>query len=106
MVGSVQNPRLHLVERQRGKAHLIGRGLPVDKGFRQGGGEHFLRMQGGCLDKIPKHIVVLDLKALHPGLRDKVALHGGNNRAPLVAQLAGIIQLRVIAAGDKSAVPR
>ena len=61
-------------------------------------------MRGGDLDKVPQHIVVLDLEGIHAGLFGIGLLQLRDDRAPFVPQGAGLIQRRVTALGDKPAV--
>ena len=83
---------------------MIGRGLPVNEGFRQGRRKHLVGMGCRRLDEIAQHIVVLDLQALNPGRRNIIGLHSGNHAAPLVAQLPRLIQLCIESCGDKAPV--
>ena len=105
MVPSIQNPRLNLAQGQGGEPYLIGRGLPMNEGFRQGRGEHLIGMGCRRLDEIAQHIVVLDLQALNAGRRNVIGLHPGNHAAPLVAQLPRLVQLCIESRGDKAPVP-
>ncbi len=61
-------------------------------------------MARGDLDEIAENVVVADLERLNPGLGGVVRLHPGNHAAALVAELARLVELGVVAFGDKAAV--
>ena len=65
MAAGIQDLGFHFRQGQRREAHLIGSGLAMNECFRQRRGHHSVGVGRGCLDKITKYVVVLDLKRGH-----------------------------------------
>ena len=106
MVARVQDLGLDLVQRQSGKAHLIGGGLAMDKAVRKRWCQHLFGMRRGGFNEIAQHIVVLDLQTLHASLLNILGLHRRNHATAFVAQSSRFVQFCIIACGHKAAIPR
>jgi hypothetical protein len=104
MISGVEDLGFHLGQFDRGKADLVRGGLAVDKGFGQGGRQHFIGMGRGYFDEIPQDVVMLDLEGGNACGRHELLLHLGDNAAAFVAQGADLVQFGVIAGCDKSAI--
>ncbi len=61
-------------------------------------------MGGRGFDEIAQHVVVLDLQRGDARLGNVIGLHGGDDAAAFVAQLAGFIQFGVITRCDETAI--
>ena len=85
-----------------GEAHLSGQRLAMDEGRIQRRRHQPVAMLRRDLDEIAQHIVVPDLQALDAGIVGVARLHRGDDEARGVAQAAGLVERRLIAARAQS----
>ena len=77
----------------------------MDEGFGQRRRHHPLGVDGGRLDEVAKHVVVLDLQRVDAGLRDEIGLHLRDHAAAFVPQPPRGIKIGIIPGCDEAAVP-
>ncbi len=95
----------------RGEAHGIRHGLPVDQTVALGQrllavGHQLVGVGRGDFDEIPQHVVVLDFEGGNAGRRGDAALQFGDGLTAFVAQLALLVERGRIARRDEAAVAR
>ena len=76
----------------------------MDEGRVQGRRHQFVAVLRGDLDEIAEHVVVADLQALDAGIVGVARLHRGDDEARGVAQIAALVERRLIAFADETAV--
>ena len=87
-----------------GEANLPGQRLAMDEGRIQRRRHQFVAVLRGDLDEIAEHVVVADLERLDAGILGVARLHCGDDQAGGVAKAAGLVQRRLIAFSDKTAI--
>ena len=93
-----------LAEFGGGESHLSGQRLPMDKGCIQRRGHQLVAVLRGDFDEITEHIVVPDLERLDAGVVGVARLHRCDHEPRGVAQVACLVQRRIIAGADKAAI--
>ena len=76
----------------------------MDEGRVQRRRHQFVAVLRGDLDEIAEHVVVADFQALDAGVVGVARLHRGDDEARGVAQIAALVERRLIALADKTAV--
>ena len=103
-VAGVGDFRFDLAELGRGEAGLPGQRLAMNEGRIQRRRHQPVAVLRRHLDEIAEHIVVADLQALDAGLVGVARLHRRDHEPRGVAQIAGLVQRRLIAFAHKTAV--
>ena len=100
--GGISNLGFKLGQFGGGKPHGVGHGLAVDEPFLVVA--QCISVQRRHLDEISQHVVVADLKILHPGLVSVAGLKTGNDLLAFIAQLTLFIQFLIKARSNKISV--
>ena len=103
-VAGIGDLGLDLAEFRRGEADLPGERLAMDEGRVQGRRHQFVAVLRGDLDEIAEHVVVADFQALDAGVVGVACLHGGDDEARGIAQIAALVECRLITLADKTAI--